>query len=170
MQPQGRFPANLIHDGSDEVLALFPDSKGAIAPVYGKQGNQKSHIGDNGIYGRYEQRDTPMFPRNDSGSAARFFYCAKASRKERGEGNDHPTLKPLALMRYLITLVTPQGGTVMDPFMGSGTTGVAAVQLSRGFVGIEKDAHYFEIAQGRISKAEPMEDKTTPTTQMELPL
>jgi site-specific DNA-methyltransferase (adenine-specific) len=166
-EAQGRFPANLIHDGSDEVLALFPDSKGALAPVYGKQGNQKCHTGDNGIYGRYEQRDTPMFPRNDSGSAARFFYCAKASRSERGEGNVHPTVKPLALMRYLVRLVTRKGGTVLDPFMGSGTTGVAAVQEGMEFVGIERDPQYHEIALRRIAEAKPL----PPTaTQEELPL
>ena len=152
--PQGRFPANLIHDGSDEVLALFPDSKGALAPVYGKQGNQKCHTGDNGIYGHYEQRDTPMFPRNDTGSAARFFYCAKASRAERGEGNVHPTVKPLALMRYLVRLVTRKGGIVLDPFMGSGTTGVAAIQEGMNFIGIEREAEYCEIARARIAAVE----------------
>lgn len=161
---KGRFPANLIHDGSDEVLALFPESKGALAPVYGKQGNQKCHTGDNGIYGHYEQRDTPMFPRGDSGSAARFFYCAKASRSERGEGNVHPTVKPLALMRWLITLVTPEGATVLDPFMGSGTTGVAAKQLARRFVGIEKESHYYDIARARVAGAKAI----STSTQMEL--
>jgi site-specific DNA-methyltransferase (adenine-specific) len=162
----GRFPANLIHDGSDEVLALFPDSKGALAPVYGKQGNQKCHTGDNGIYGHYEQRDTPMFPRNDSGSAARFFYCAKASRSERGDFNDHMTVKPLALMRYLVRLVTRKGGVVLDPFMGSGTTGVAAIQEGMHFVGIERDPHYHEIASRRVNDAKPLSQ----TTQTELPL
>lgn len=166
-QQLGRFPANLIHDGSDEVLALFPDSKGALAPVYGRQGNQKCHTGDNGIYGHYEQRDTPMFPRNDSGSAARFFYCAKASRSERGESNDHPTVKPLALMRYLVRLVTRKGGIVLDPFMGSGTTGVAAIEEGMNFVGIERDQHYYEIAHRRITDAKPIPPTTT---QQELPL
>jgi len=150
---KGRFPANLIHDGSGEVLALFPDSKGALAPVYGKQGNQKCHTGDNGIYGHYEQRDEPMFPRNDTGTAARFFYCAKASRSERGEGNVHPTVKPIALMRYLVRLVTRKSGIVLDPFMGSGTTGIAAIQEGMNFIGIEKDPHYYEIAQRRMSQA-----------------
>ena len=163
----GRFPANLIHDGSPEVLALFPDSKGALAPVYGKQGNQKCHTGDNGIYGHYEQRDTPMFPRGDSGSAARFFYCAKASRSERGAFNDHCTVKPLALMRYLVRLVTRKGGIVLDPFMGSGTTGVAAIEEGMNFVGIEREPHYYEIATRRISAAKP--EPPTPA-QQELPL
>lgn len=158
-QPLGRFPANLVHDGSEEVLACFPESKGALAPVMGKCGNQKSHIGDRGIYGCYEMRDTPMFPRGDSGSAARFFYCAKASRKERGEGNGHPTVKPIALMRWLITLVAPPNAVVLDPFMGSGTTGVAALQLGRRFIGVEREAEYYEIAERRIASAREGEMK-----------
>lgn len=86
----------------------------------------------------------------DSGSAARFFYCAKASKKERGEGNDHPTVKPLALMEYLCKLVTPPNGLILDPFMGSGTTGKAAVSLGFRFIGCELHEHYFEIASGRV--------------------
>lgn len=148
LQPQGRFPANLIHDGSDEVLALFPNSNGSghartlrrsAKPEQEGWGMNK-HAADSA-----ELRDA------GSGSAARFFYCAKASRKERGEGNDHPTLKPLALMRYLVRLVTRKGGIVLDPFMGSGTTGVAAIQEGMNFIGIERDKHYFEIARLRIS-------------------
>ena len=102
----GRFPANLVHDGSQMVLDLFPDSKGQQARV---AGNEPSRTGDNGIYGHYGQRNEFM-PRGDSGSAARFFYCAKASKKDRGEGNNHPTVKPVSLMEWLVTLVTPQGG------------------------------------------------------------
>jgi site-specific DNA-methyltransferase (adenine-specific) len=95
---------------------------------------------------------------NDSGSAARFFYCAKASRSERecdGEvDNPHPTVKPLDLMRYLARLTkTPTGGVVLDPFMGSGTTGMAAVMERRDFVGIEQEAEYLEIARQRIEWA-----------------
>lgn len=105
----GRFPANLVHDGSQEVLELFP---------------------------------------NDSG---RFFYCAKASKRDRGEGNNHPTVKPNALMRWLVRLVCPQGGTVLDPFMGSGSTGVACIQEGMEFVGIDMDEHYCEIAERRIA-------------------
>lgn len=96
----------------------------------------------------------------DKGGASRFFYCAKAAKKERnaglrGEGakNAHPTVKPIALMRYLIRLVTPPGGTVLDPFLGSGTTGCAAVQeqcVGR-FVGIEREAEYVAIAEARIA-------------------
>ena len=100
-------------------------------------------------------------------SAARFFYCAKASRSERGEGNVHPTVKPLALMRYLVRLVTRKGGVVLDPFMGSGTTGVAAIQECMNFVGIERDPHYQKIASRRIAAVKP--EPPTPT-QQELPL
>jgi site-specific DNA-methyltransferase (adenine-specific) len=85
-------------------------------------------------------------------SASRFFYCAKASKKERGEGNNHPTIKPIKLIEYLCTLTkTPTGGIVLDPFMGSGTTGVACKNLNRNFIGIEIDETYFRIAQDRIS-------------------
>ncbi len=89
----------------------------------------------------------------DSGGASRFFYTAKASKRERGEGNDHPTVKPLALMRWLVRLVTPPGGTVLDPFMGSGTTGMAAKEEGFEFVGVELDGHYYDLAQGRIRGA-----------------
>ena len=89
---------------------------------------------------------------SDSGSAAHFFYCAKASRAERGEGNNHPTVKPLELMKYLCKLTkTPDGGIVLDPFMGSGTTGMACKATGRDFIGIELDEHYFEIAEKRIA-------------------
>lgn len=112
---------------------------------------------------------------SDSGSAARFFYCAKASRKERGEGNTHPTVKPLSLMRYLIRLVTRKGGLVLDPFMGSGTTGVAAVEEGMRFVGIERDEHYMEIAKRRIMEAaaeieKAREKERNEFIQQELPL
>jgi len=94
----------------------------------------------------------------DSGSAARYFYCAKASRSEREEGLDggrshHPTVKPLALMRYLVNLVTRPEHVVLDPFMGSGTTGVACMALGRRFIGVELDEGYLEIAKRRIAHA-----------------
>src|SRR5690606_37163254 len=82
----------------------------------------------------------------DSGGASRFFYCAKASKKERGEGNNHPTVKPVKLMEYLITLITPPNGIVLDPFFGSGTTGVAAVTLGLHYIGFELDKTYCDIA------------------------
>jgi len=144
--PVGRWPSNLLHDGSDEVLKLFPQSKGACAPVKsGQCGKSK------GVYGdfAYKGDDGASF-HGDTGSASRFFYCAKASRSERGAGNIHPTVKPLRLMEYLIKLVTPEGAIVLDPFMGSGTTGIACVKLNRKFIGIERDELFYEIAVERI--------------------
>ena len=107
----GRWPANLIHDGSDEV----------------KQ------------------------PLNDS---ARFFYTAKASKDDRDKGNTHPTVKPTDLMAYLCRLVTPTGGIVLDPFMGSGTTGKAALSEGFSFVGIERDPEYYAICESRFNGAQ----------------
>jgi len=162
----GRFPANIVHDGSDEVVSLFPDTGKST----GGRTIKRSGGGNVGSGKKSEaswSNDDPGF--GDSGSAARFFYCAKASRKERGEGNIHPTVKPIALMRYLVRLVTRKGGIVLDPFMGSGTTGVAAIQEGMNFVGIERDPHYYEIASERIRKAKPIEQKPK-DTQMELPL
>lgn len=87
------------------------------------------------------------------GGASRFFYCAKASAKDRGGGNDHPTVKPVSLMRWLVRLVTPPGGTVLDPFAGSGTTGVAAAAEGFGFLGVEREERFAEIARARIAGA-----------------
>lgn len=84
---------------------------------------------------------------------SRFFYCAKASRRERGEGNWHPTVKPLALMRWLVRMVTPPAGTVLDPFAGSGTTGCACVLENFGFIGVEREAEYVELARVRIAES-----------------
>lgn len=139
---RGRWPANLIHDGGEDVLELFPvtksgELKGALT------GGGTEHLKGKKPY-KY-QKST-----KSEGSAARFFYCAKASKSERGPGNTHPTVKPLALMRYLVRLVTPPGGTVLDPFMGSGTTGLAAAAEGFRFVGSELDQGYFGIAEARL--------------------
>jgi site-specific DNA-methyltransferase (adenine-specific) len=144
-QPQGRFPANLIHDGSQEVLDLFPETKPSN-PNPRKRGGA---FADGGF--QTGESEKPMH--NDQGSAARFFYCAKASKKDRDEGNHHPTVKPTALMRYLCRLITPAGGTVLDPFMGSGSTGKAAMLEGFSFVGCEIDDNYFNIARSRIKNA-----------------
>ena len=141
----GRWPANLIHDGSDEVAGLFPDAKGQQGAITGSEPSSKT----NNTFGDYANR-TKSTPRNDSGSAARFFYCAKTSKRERGEGNNHPTVKPITLMAYLCRLVTPPGGTVLDPFMGSGSTGIASLQGGFSFIGIEREPEYMEIAKQRI--------------------
>ena len=146
----GRWPANLIHDGSDEVVALFPESKGQQGDV---RGTEKSRTGDENTncYGEYGR--VPAAKRGDTGSASRFFYCAKTSKKDRGEDNGHPTVKPTDLMRYLCRLVTPPGGIVLDPFMGSGSTGKAAVLEGFRFIGIEREPAYMDIATARIDAA-----------------
>jgi site-specific DNA-methyltransferase (adenine-specific) len=172
----GRFPANVIHDGSDEVVALFPTNAGgghwAKTKVtgYGEFGGGKSEY-----FGQGEK--------DGKGSAARFFYCAKASKRDRNEGldgfelkqtiggggltvvggaygsikapgqNHHPTVKPTDLMRYLCRLVTPPSGIVLDPFMGSGSTGKAAMYEGFEFVGIELTDEYLPIAKARIEFA-----------------
>lgn len=143
----GRWPANVIHDGSDEVLDAFPQARGAIA------GTPTREIEPNVAFGRSRQGGG-LEPRDSGGSAARFFYCAKASKKDRGEGNVHPTVKPTDLMRYLVRLVTPPNGTVLDPFMGSGSTGRGAVLEGFNFIGIEMSTEYMDIADARIAAAE----------------
>jgi site-specific DNA-methyltransferase (adenine-specific) len=182
----GRWPANLIHDGSDEVLAAFPQAPGQQADVSGTAPSAKT----SNVYGAMKRVGEPsldsdnegavgfkMKPgarRLDAGSAARFFYCAKAGRKDRNEGladpgpqfkhgttlrnvenadtkgNNHPTVKPTDLMAYLCRLVTPPGGVVLDPFMGSGSTGKAAVREGFRFIGCDMQAEYVEIARARI--------------------
>lgn len=148
-QKLGRFPANLVHDGSQMVLDLFPQSKGQQGDV---TGSEPSRPTDGVCYGEYNERQA-FAKRGDSGSAARFFYCAKASKKDRGEGNNHPTVKPTELMKWLVKLVTPEGGVVLDPFAGSGTTLVAAKMLGRDCIGIEREKEYVEIIKRRLETA-----------------
>jgi site-specific DNA-methyltransferase (adenine-specific) len=180
----GRWPANVIHDGSDEVVALFPSN------VKGQVGMKKD-VGDfRFITGDTETVQKFNYGTTDSGSAARFFYCAKTSKRDRNEGldgfevkgkvfngqssspagnaegsvedkfstspsaNHHPTVKPTDLMRYLVKLVTPPKGIVLDPFMGSGSTGKGAVLEGFDFIGIEMSAEYLEIAKARIAYAQ----------------
>ena len=141
----GRWPANLIHDGSDEVLGAFPDSNGSGPARTLKRGKRDEE--------GWGMADEPGMLRDaGSGSAARFFYCAKASKKDRGEGNTHETVKPTDLMRYLCRLVTPPGGLVLDPFTGSGSTGKAAALEGFKFLGFEREAEYVAIAKSRIAK------------------
>ncbi|UUE38580.1 site-specific DNA-methyltransferase [Pectobacterium aroidearum] len=181
-QPVGRWPANLIHDGSDEVLAAFPDAKGQQGALTGEEPSGK--MGHANCYGKMDRRH------ESDKSAARFFYCAKASRRDRNEGldgfelrrsvdddwisesrkntdgggipskqqNHHPTVKPTDLMRYLCRLVTPPSGTVLDPFMGSGSTGKAAVMEGFCFIGIERESEYVDIARARIADAQKKAD------------
>ena len=143
---KGRWPANLIHDGSDEVTELFPQTKSGALSAGHKQGaGMFGNVGGEFITGNYGA---------DSGSAARFFYTAKASKDDRDKGNTHPTVKPTDLMAYLCRLVTPPGGIVLDPFMGSGTTGKAALSEGFSFIGIERDAEYYAICESRFNGAQ----------------
>lgn len=146
MHSGGRFPANLIHDGSDEVLELFPYSKSCDSPS--DVGCESKFRPNQGKY----QKQGKIYP-GEEGSAARFFYCAKASKSDRGEGNIHPTVKPTALMRYLCKLVTQPNGVVLDPFMGSGSTGKAAMLEGFRFIGMELNEEYIKIARARIEAA-----------------
>lgn len=183
-EAEGRWPANLIHDGSPEVLEVFPDSNGSGPARTIFRGKKEQ----NGWGMNTTAPDTVSMPDAGKGSAARFFYCAKTSKKERnagcealpekqaaglpmraaggergGEGgdgtptdrlttqrNNHPTVKPLDLMAYLCRLVTPPGGVVLDPFMGSGSTGVAALREGFRFIGCELQPEYHAIANARL--------------------
>lgn len=167
-QPEGRFPANVIltYDESDfdEVCGGMPTNKKANGSI--KKSTYKDSTGDSGIYSKYSE-SVPLFESyQDSGSAARYFYCAKASRRDRDEGledsikkNTHPTVKPTSLLSYLIRLVTPKNGIILDPFMGSGSTGkaVAYENKDRGanykFIGVELTDEYIPIAMARIEYA-----------------
>lgn len=132
----GRWPANLIHDGSADVLAAFPEAPGAIRPVGPEYGKKVSV----NVFGDYGAREQTVI-HGDSGSAARFFYSAKADSDDR-IGSKHPTVKPVDLMCYLVRLVTPPGGLVLDPFAGTGTTGEAAFREGMRAVLIEREADY----------------------------
>lgn len=183
----GRFPANLIHDNSDEVRECFPESKSSDAIRHNKKDNFK-------FFSEGEKQPAvTSLGFSDSGNASRFFksilYYPKASKKERNMGcenlppqakvfngqsdkpsknmkdvekrfttqpkqNNHPTVKPIALMEYLIKMVTPKGGIVLDPFMGSGSTGVAAKKNGYDFIGIDMTPEYVEIAKARINATE----------------
>jgi DNA modification methylase len=135
----GRWPANVIHDGSDEVVAAFPESKA---------GTDNGERGTGGIWS--PSSGVPCGPQyGDQGSAARFFYTAKADGDDR-LGSKHPTVKPLDLMQYLVRLVTPKGGTCLDPFAGTGTTGEAAFREGMHALLIEREAEYLADIKRRI--------------------
>ena len=198
----GRWPANLIHDGSAEVVALFPADAGAAAPVRTRSGD-KFRTTYGAFKGDIDEAGSTFHA--DSGSAARFFYCAKASKGDREDGcdhvapihrangnkwtdqdyrvargdrppsaesgprrNHHPTVKPTDLMRYLCRLITPPGGVVLDPFMGSGSTGRGALLEGFGFVGIEREADYFAIAQARIRAVPQQTDMFVGPSSLEI--
>lgn len=157
---EGRHPANLILDGSPEVVAMFPDSKGQQGAV---RGDEPSGVTKD-IYGKFNGR-VPAPVRGDSGSAARFFhqfapdadpliYHGKAGKTDRAGGN-HPTVKPIALMQYLIRHITPPGGIVLDPFAGSGTTGEAAKREGMDCILMEAEPEYIEFLEKRFDIAKP---------------
>jgi len=176
----GRWPANIVHDGSEEVVALFPNTTPAKAAHTG------AGKGETGCFGVFGGGSTVRGHNDEGGSAARFFYCAKADRADRNDGtydlrprfaptmgngiggkehdpntatkkgNHHPTVKPTDLMRWLCRLITPPGGTVLDPFMGSGSTLKAAELEGFSAIGIELDADYIEIARRRIASDAPL--------------
>ena len=150
--PKGRFPSNVMHDGSEEVLKVFPSTSKSA-------GGGGVKITGKNVYGKYNGREyDKTIGYGDEGSVARYFYCPKTSKSEKGNDNTHPTVKPIKLMKYLCRLVTPKGGTVLDPFMGSGSTGIAAKDEGFDFIGIEREKEYFEIAERRVSVASPLEE------------
>ena len=150
----GRFPANIILD--EEAGKVLDEQSGERGngwkKNYGKEdyeGLQYSSSTQQCVFGGgYSGKNTY----SDKGGASRFFYCPKTSKKEKGDENNHPTVKPIKLMEYLIKLVTPKGGVVMDCFMGSGSTGVAARNLGFKFIGIEREQEYMDIAKQRITQ------------------
>ena len=187
---EGRYPATLLHDGSDAVTAEFPVT-GASDGLKNRPGDIKSAGQSMGVF---INEDTKFGGFADSGSASRYFtsapyepgeldslvpflYCAKASTAERNAGltnepqnggfmrgtegrfsgdmpkarNFHPTCKPIRLMEWLCNLLCPPGGLILDPFMGSGTTGIAAGRNGFDFIGCELDPGYFELCPQRIA-------------------
>ncbi len=174
----GRWPSNVMHDGSEQIQEIFPETSST------EVSRQRTH---KGIWTAGELADTEQFmpAYGDQGNASRYFYCAKTSKDERNSGlhgrhqgqyssdgrakeienayqrnksvsaNTHPTVKPVELMRYLVRLVTPKGGVILDPFMGSGSTGMGAREEDFSFIGIEKEEEYYEIAKARIKNVKP---------------
>lgn len=146
-EPKGRWPANVCHDGSEEVLEAFAKfgekPTGAVKPYQEHHENVSSY---------HFNRQKTFTKDKDTGTAARFFYCAKASQEERN-GSKHPTIKPLKLMQWLVPLVTPEGGIVLDPFAGSGSTGIAAQQTGRDAILIELDEQNVADIHSRLAKS-----------------
>jgi DNA modification methylase len=149
VRAEGRFPANVLHDGSDEVMAAFaafgdaPGQQRRVGPEHGKK-LSKGIYGDFGSHNQHE-------PRGDSGSAARFFYCAKADKADRADSK-HPTVKPLALMEWLVKLITPPGGAVLDPFAGSGITAEACMKLGFDSTLIDIEADHVRDIRHRMGR------------------
>lgn len=141
--------------GTETVAAFECTPSCPVAELDRQSGNRKSSgqytqgiIPEGAMFGNAKGSNNNMY--SDSGGASRFFYVAKASKKDKGAENTHPTVKSSSLMTYLIKLITPPGGIVLDPFMGSGSTGVAATKAGFDFIGIEKEEEYFNISQKRV--------------------
>jgi site-specific DNA-methyltransferase (adenine-specific) len=154
-QQEGRWPANVILD--EDAAEIVDAQSGNSKPSKGRTG--KVGGGSGVAIGEFNGDYISTWPSDKGGGASRFFYIAKASKKDRNEGlenlpNAHPTVKPTTLMSYLINLVTPEGGTVLDPFTGSGSTGKAAVLNGFDFIGIEMTEEYLPIIEGRLKHAE----------------
>jgi len=165
---QGRFPANII---MDEYAGKILDLQSGIRPSGKANGIAETGIAETGIatngQGVPPLRRGKLISRDDIGGGSRFFkqcnyddsdyevinfkYCAKANKKERGEGNSHPTVKPKQLIKYLVTLVTPPDGICLDPFEGSGTTFIACQELGFDHIGFEMNKDYCDIAEKRLS-------------------
>ena len=152
----GRWPANILLD--EAAAALMDEQSGDAGGGFGVRGRGgKTYANGNGFANTLSEVGQQV-GYGDSGGASRFFYVAKASRSERNKGlerNIHPTVKPVDLMRYLIRLVTPKGGTVLDPFLGSGTTAVAAIEEGVAWIGCEREPEYLEIIEARVAAAQP---------------
>lgn len=148
---KGRYPANVIHDGSDEVVRLFPADGGVSRINCGRDEYQPNYA--NNVYGKGKGGGFhPGF--GDGGSAARFYYTAKADVSDR-VASKHPTVKPVDLIQYLVRLVTPPGGTVLDPFAGTGTAGEAAILEGMKAILIERELPYQADIRDRISTIHP---------------
>lgn len=152
--PQGRWPSNCVFD--EEAAAVLDEQSGVLKQ--GIAGNNSRPFGDGKIFGtakEFKPNNSTTYECEKPSGASRFFYVAKASKRERNAGlegiaNGHPTVKPTKLMTYLCRLITPPGGTVLDPFCGSGSTGVAALKEGFKFIGIEREEQYVEIAKKRV--------------------
>lgn len=151
VRADGRWPANILHDGSDEVMAAFPQTESGVLAA-GTIRHQENRVYGKGMAAAGKAA-TLYDTGGDSGSAARFFYTAKADEDDR-LGSKHPTVKPVSLMRWLVRLITPPGGTVLDPFSGSGTTAHACIAERFGCIAIEREAEYLEDIRRRVEYAQ----------------
>lgn len=154
----GRWPANVVLD--PEAAAMLDEQTGTLQSGSGPLNRNADKFRT--TYGEFKGGDEPADALyGDSGGASRFFYVAKPDGAERnvglhGQRNPHPTVKPVELMRWLCRLITPKGGTVLDPFAGSGTTGIAALRESFSFIGIDQDSDYVDVARARILGDAPL--------------